>query len=80
MSIKFRNKEGKVGDQPSMINHGGGTRDDIILDDAGVAEILTTYYQQLYGHGTPPKVTTWIHGGELMVEVEFVEVEYPIPF
>lgn len=82
MSIRFRNKDGKVADQPSMINHAGGTRDDIILDTDGVREILATYYQQQYGHVTPPNVTVTIldPSGEMLVEVEFTETEYPIPF
>ncbi len=80
MSIRFRNKEGKVVDQPSMISYEGGTRDDIILDMDGAEEILAKYYQQQYGHGTPPNVTITPVGRELLVEIEFVETEFPIPF
>jgi hypothetical protein len=82
MSIQFRNKEGKVNDRSSNIGYEGGIRDDIILDVDGVKEIIATYYQQQYGHDTPPHVTVTILDpeGEMLVEVEFVEYEYPIPF
>jgi len=86
MSIRFRNKDGKVNDQPSMINHEGGTRDDIILDKDGVIEILAKYFQQQYGHGKPPGVgITFLSDGfeeqaDVLVEIEFTEVEYPVPF
>ena len=81
MSIRFRNKDGKVADQPSMINHAGGTRDDIILDTDGVKEILAKYFQQQYGHVTPPNVSiTRVDGDDTLVEIEFTETEYPIPF
>ena len=86
MSIRFRNKDGKVADQPSMINHAGGTRDDVILDEDGVKEILAKYFQQLYGQDNPPGVDiTFIddslEGGiDVLVEIEFTEFEHPIPF
>lgn len=81
MSIRYRNKDGKVADQPSMIHHSGGTRDDVILDVDGVREVLAQFFQQKYGHGTPPNVdiTQIDGGGDMSVEIEFVESD-PIPF
>ncbi len=84
MSIRFRNKDGKVNDKPSLIDCRGGVRDDVILDTDGVKEILAKYYQQLYGQENPPDVTITCIGvlqePETLVEIEFTEVEYPIPF
>jgi hypothetical protein len=82
MSIRFRNKDGKVADTASAIDYAGGTRDDIILDTDGVKEILAKYYQQQYGYDKPPEVKLTIldTDGEMLVEIEFDEMEYPIPF
>jgi len=87
MSIQFRNKEGKVNDQPSGIHHEGGTRDDIILDKDGVKEILAKYFQQQYGHDNLPEIDfTFLQHGyvegdiEMLAEIEFTEIEIPIPF
>ncbi len=86
MSIRFRNKDGKVNDQASVINYEGGTRDDIILDKDGVKEVLGMYFQQKYGYDKPPEVDiTFLADGyeedvDVLVEIEFDEAEYPIPF
>ena len=89
MSIRFRDKDGKVNDCRSFHEvHGGRERDDIILDTEGIKEILATYFQQQYGHDTPPTVAVTITGltdfadqdPKLLVEIEFTEVEDPIPF
>lgn len=86
--IRYRNKEGKVSEHPSMTHTGcrriGRTRDDIILDKDGVKAVLARYFQQQYGHEKSPEVNiTFLSDDfeeemDMLVEIEFNETEYPI--
>jgi hypothetical protein len=88
MSIRFRNKDGEVSDRRSIHDeHGGRERDTVILDKDGVKEVLAKYFQQQYGHETSPEVDiTFFSDGfeqgmtDILVEIEFTEVDDPIQF
>lgn len=80
-SVRYRDREGKVSDRDSHVGHANGVRDDIILNRDELIGVIQTYFAQRYGHSTPPHVTiTLLHQDkDLLVEVEFQEVDYPIP-
>lgn len=80
--VRYRNKEGKVSDQDTHVSHEGGVRDDIIMNRAELAGVVQTYFAQRYGHENAPKITIThlVEEDDLLVEVEFQETDYPIPF
>lgn len=80
--VRYRDKDGKVSHEDSHVGYEGGTRDDIILNRDELIGVLQTYFAQRYGHETPPHVTiTLLHQDkDLLVEVEFQEKDYPVPF
>jgi hypothetical protein len=80
--VRYRNKEGKVSEKDTPLGYEGGVRDTIIMNQEELVGVIQTYFAQRYGHEIPPqiKITLLDEEKDLLVEVEFQENDYPIPF